>query len=110
MNKQTLPKDRSEGSNREKILTVQSQARLSGQGADNPVTRIFRPGADNPAPQKDFLTIAAAYTLIDRGRKSYNMIHGRGKQQLEGQTPRICKGKINPRVRKIPASIAKMAW
>jgi hypothetical protein len=33
-----------------------------------------------------------------------------GIQQIDGQIPRICIGKINPRVRKIPASIAKMAW
>jgi hypothetical protein len=47
--------------------------------------RIIRPGgADNPAPRKILLQFAAVTNLTDRGKSSYNMIHKRGKQQLEG--------------------------
>jgi hypothetical protein len=87
----------------EKKITVCTQTGLSALPDIPPRGRIIWP------PRIFFLTTAAAYNLIDRGRKSYNIIHGRGEQQLEGQTPRICKGKINPRVRKIPASITKTA-
>jgi hypothetical protein len=41
-------------------------------------------GADNPAPREIFLTVAATFNSIDRGRQSYNIVHRRGKQHLEG--------------------------
>jgi hypothetical protein len=55
--------------------------------------RIIRPGGvDNPAPQKFLLQLAAAANLIDRGKDSYNMIHKRGKQQLEGYITKNMQG------------------
>jgi hypothetical protein len=58
MNKQTSPKNQIEGSKIEKY------------GSELP-GRIIRPGgADNPAPSKISLPVAAAYNLIDRGERA----------------------------------------
>jgi hypothetical protein len=55
--------------------------------------RIIRPGgADNPAPRKFLLQLAAVNNLIDRGKDSYNMIHNRGKQQLEDNITKNMQG------------------
>jgi hypothetical protein len=69
MNKQTSPKNQIEGNKIEKYDSV-----LPGQ--------IIRPGgADNPAPSKKILTVAAAYNLIDREeREPYIMIQDSQEQ------------------------------
>jgi hypothetical protein len=55
INEQPSPKQQIESSNTEKKWQLSSQAGLSGQG-----------WPDNPAPSKNFLSVAAAYNLIDR--------------------------------------------
>jgi hypothetical protein len=70
-----------------------------------PGGRIIRP------PRFFFLKVAAAHKLIDRGRRSYNNIHD-SKKSKEWRTKHQEHAwvKSHPRDRKIPASIAKMAW
>jgi hypothetical protein len=83
MNIQPTPKHQIEGSNNKKF------------GSD-----LHRPdyparGADNPAPSKNFLSVAAAYNLTDRGERPIQHDSCLSKTTTRGpRTPRTCKGKI----------------
>jgi hypothetical protein len=99
MNKQPTPKYQIEGSNKKKF-----DRELPG--------RIIRPGgADNPAPSKKFLSVAAAYNSIDRGGRAIQHDSCMSRTTTRGpKHQEYARAKSHPRDRTIPASIVKTAW